>query len=667
MTSRSTLAILCLALFFVHSLAVGDDTPPDNLYDTPLEDLLNIQVSTASKQAETIDKSPAVLSIVSEREIEAYGAITLAEVLDRVTSSFMAGTLPLPYGMLSIRGDVTAEQNNHVLILLNGRPLRDSIFSGLNQDIYTAFPVASIKQIEVIRGPGSVLYGTNAFVGVVNIITKDASRPGVTPTLRYGSFNSKQVTGFAAGSTGDWQFSGGLSYFDNDGWDFTAADWKTSNTTSTTESMKAYRRTFGANLLGKYKKFTLNAYYDREDIPFMSSESANPRWDLRGNHLGSRISTDLGYEDEISESWKHTINLTYNHLATLKRVTGAFNDASSNDALLEWANYFSVSPHLSATLGAVYEKQTGTGTNQESGRKTVPNYNLDVFSVYGQAGYQILDPLRFILGGQAIKFSTNNLNVVPRAAVIYSFSPELGLKLLYSKAFRAPSSAERQLVVIEPTRTINMGNATLQPETIGTLDLQAYYQTKAFQASATFFTSRQQNLINPITSAGVPRYENIGDQNTHGVEVEGKILPAPEWTVQGNLSYQSSETDQGILDNGHMPNLIAKIGIHYHSEKGYSLGVFNAFHRSPRQVDNGNGDTHIVNPKLTYFNYLTANLVLHLNKIFPLGSFPESEFQLYGTNLIGKQVYYPEYVNGVINSFPGRPGRAVYAGLAMKF
>lgn len=639
-----------------------------SLYDTPLEDLLNFQVSTASKQVESFEHSAAVVDVLTQKEIEAYGAVTLAELLERMTSVYVTGTLPFPQGMLSIRGDVTAEQNNHVLVLLNGRPLRDSIYSGLNQDLYTAFPIQAIRQIEVIRGPGSVLYGTNAFVGVINLITREESTSLLETSVRYGSFNAKQVQTYFAKPLGEVNFSGAFSYFHNTGWDLTAKDWNNATTTSTTQSLQQYTRTTGGLLTAKYKNVTLNTYGDISEVPFISSDSSIPVWSLSGSEKIARITADLGYESELSSSWKTTLNATYNHLAATNSIPSSTNSASSDDLLLEWTHYLALSSKWNALMGATYSRQTGSAQHVQSNTRTIPWYAENVFSLYGQTTYQLLEPLRILGGAQVIKFSQADTSIVPRIAATYVLSSEWGVKALFSKAFRAPSQSERNLALIEPARPapITVGNPGLTPETISTVDLQTYYQGKNYQLTATYFLSRQANLIHPVTTAGTPLYSNVGDENSTGVEVEARYLPHPNWTLQGNFAYQKSRNDQGSEDDGHVPPMMAKYGVSYQSDS-YRVGLFHSFFQRPSQVDNGNGDTHDVNPRLNFYNNISLKVGLQLNQIFDWKTFPKTDVELYGQNLLGASVYYPEYVYGVINSFPGRSGRSVFGTLTMHF
>ena len=129
-------------------------------------------IITASKKQEKIQEAPAVVTVITAEEIKDFGCDTLYDVLQRLTSVQMAGSHMLPDNISVIRGDLETHYDNHVLILINGRPFRDSISGGQNGPLYQIFPVDVIDHIEFVRGPGSVLYGSDAFQGVINIITK---------------------------------------------------------------------------------------------------------------------------------------------------------------------------------------------------------------------------------------------------------------------------------------------------------------------------------------------------------------------------------------------------------------------------------------------------------------------------------------------------------------
>lgn len=113
-------------------------------------------------------------------------------MLNWATSIYTSGSYLYPDNAVSIRGDLLTQNDNHRLVLINGRPFRDVLESGLNSSIYLAFPVDAIDHIEIIRGPGSVLYGSNAYTGVINVVTKRPDNLTGRGKVLAGSFGTQK-------------------------------------------------------------------------------------------------------------------------------------------------------------------------------------------------------------------------------------------------------------------------------------------------------------------------------------------------------------------------------------------------------------------------------------------------------------------------------------------
>jgi len=110
--------------------------------------------------------------------LKRFGGNTLSDVLQRVPSLAFATGFFQDRSIISVRGDQFKVTSGHVLLLLNGRPVRESMEGGVTSEMFESFPIGIIERIEVVRGPGSVLYGSNAFSGIINIITKDVEKLG---------------------------------------------------------------------------------------------------------------------------------------------------------------------------------------------------------------------------------------------------------------------------------------------------------------------------------------------------------------------------------------------------------------------------------------------------------------------------------------------------------
>jgi len=156
---------------YILSVCVAEAEEMDDFFSMSPAELANISVSIATGTAKPAYQSAAVTTVITAEQIKTMGATELHQVLETVPGlhvSIQAVTNDPMYSMRGIRNEV----NSEVLVMLNGTrfsvPYKGSSMTGM------VLPVEAIKQIEVIRGPGSALYGADAFAGVINIITKKA-------------------------------------------------------------------------------------------------------------------------------------------------------------------------------------------------------------------------------------------------------------------------------------------------------------------------------------------------------------------------------------------------------------------------------------------------------------------------------------------------------------
>ncbi len=290
--------LVCLgllsALCSVGQSAEKNDSPQEEgleyllFSDIPL-------VITASKKEEKLKDAPSVVSVITEEQIKKFGATNLREILERAPSVYMTSSYLYHSGAISMRGDYQSHVNNHVLFLINGRQTRDPVFGGIDMPLLNSFPIQNIKSIELVRGPGSVLYGTNAYTGVINIITKDfgekttgeiGTQQGSYGTSRY--FASASLPGEAL------QVEAGVNYLKTDGWEF-----QTQDEARVTSSANMAEDNLGVFFRGKAKGFTLNGLFAKSNtddfgiIPLWPFDFVNTERDF----------VDAGYEWVMSDAW----------------------------------------------------------------------------------------------------------------------------------------------------------------------------------------------------------------------------------------------------------------------------------------------------------------------------------------------------------------------------
>jgi outer membrane receptor for ferrienterochelin and colicins len=656
-----------------------------------LEDLMRIKVTTASRKPESLLDAPAIMIVLTERDIQSYGSRSLVEVLDRTTSVFFMGTQENAQGALTMRGDATLGANNHILVLINGHPIQESTFGGTIHPFLRAFPLASVQQVEIIRGPGSVLYGTNAYVGVINVITKEWDGGG-TAGVSYGTFDTRTVSAAGGKTIGLLQISAGMSFSDDNGWDFTATDSVDTAKLAITRTMPWFDRKAAANLNVRIKGLNVDVFYAKTQAPHLSNSSATTSWLRYGISDTSQGMVDLGYERKVSTHWTSSLHATYNHLidrADYGEV--GRRDIRSNNFVVEWANDLRATDQINVVFGANVAKRTGSYYEAAYDWYGVPYYNRNNFTAFAQVDYRPIARLKLIAGGQLIKIpgfdsSVNggqNLTVsriaglaprfVGRLGAVVTLTEHLGAKLLYSQAFRQPSVVETDLVRYDEGEYSQEGNPDLKPEAIATADVQIYYGNDRLNAAVTLFDSRQSNVIAEIDAFEL--IQNFDRFRTRGVEAEALLRPVRNVELTAAVTYQrlNHQTAPVLSDLAiPVPPFMGKVGIVYRTTSGFTLGLHDSYFgtaRESRHIDHEDpsSNTQDVNPKAGAFHNVTANLAYRVPAFGFLRTGGTVTTNIYVSNLLGEKIYYAEYTSVNVNSIPGRPGRAVFAGVSFGF
>ena len=167
--------ILLLLLNSLNSFAQEIDTvTTSNLFELSLEDLMNVEIVSAVKQSQNITDAPSVVSVITENQIKERGYLSVDEALNSIAGIDIITDHYQPnLGIRGINGGLRS-WSRLLKVMIDGQ----SVSFRSNSDNYldaSLIPIEAIEKIEIIRGPNSALYGKNAFLGVVNIITKSGS------------------------------------------------------------------------------------------------------------------------------------------------------------------------------------------------------------------------------------------------------------------------------------------------------------------------------------------------------------------------------------------------------------------------------------------------------------------------------------------------------------
>lgn len=190
--AKCSFAFLPLTLAIAARAASEPSSAPEDFYNLSLAELGQVEISIATGNSTPLDRAPASASVIRASEISAMGARNLNDVLASVPGLHVSvSSLSRLDSVYSIRG-LHSGLNPHVLLMLNGIPVQYNAQGG--RPTLFRLPAASIERVEVIRGPGSAIYGADAFAGVINVITKDSSVIEATQVgVTSGSFGSREL------------------------------------------------------------------------------------------------------------------------------------------------------------------------------------------------------------------------------------------------------------------------------------------------------------------------------------------------------------------------------------------------------------------------------------------------------------------------------------------
>jgi outer membrane receptor for ferrienterochelin and colicins len=628
----------------------------EELVTMSLEDLLNMEVITVSKTAEKLSDAPGVISVITKQEMEMFGGTTLKDVLERVPGLIGSTVYMTDRSTIAPRGDQVLASSSHVLLLINGRPVRESLEGGIKSETFESFPVNVVEKIEVIRGPGSVLYGSNAFSSVINIITEEAKKNSAGVTGLTGESEAYGALGKVALKSGDFSLVAA-------GREFKKADWKTvynygnyynpgmSFDTTLTMNTTIPNTGTGVYLDMNYKKLRfMGSYTDWKHSYFVTDFQTVIPVPTYGDANWEKRFANLGYSLWVSEKWDMDFNVTYNR-SKFKTSSWPSTSRDSYEIIGEWTNFYNPIDKLNIVWGGLYNYFEGEEVTPDEGKITDgKRYSM---GAYAQLDYRLIEKIKLIGGLQANKVEKIDLNVVPRLGVIWFPIESINVKALYSQAFRAPSINELSINFSQMR-----GNPDLTPEQVSTIDLGANYHVEKLHAGLNFFYSKMTDLIYQDRSGAFPTYMNGIEVTFQGVEFEGKYYFNRNLLLIGSVLYQENEDKNKVENVTPIANLGAKAGIGYTSENGFTASIFNVYQGKLDQKFDAQ-----YNPTPEAYNILNIYCKYNFNKFFDAKSLQEFSLFIQADNVLDKELWFTDWGLLPGKTIPVNQGRAIYLGL----
>lgn len=538
---RATMLCLISAVLFVACRCIAQQPTPD-LSSATIEELMNIRVTSVAKREQALSDAPGAIYVITREEIRRSGVETLAEAL-RMAPGVEVAQISANLWAISIRG-FNSQFSNKLLVLIDGRTVYTPTFSGVfwnEQDLL----LEDIERIEVIRGPGATMWGTNAVNGVINIITRSSEdTEGLLAGAEVGTL--QQFTGFGRyggriGRAGHYRIyvkharrvdlpvDGGLT--GDDGWGSTRGGFRTDWQLNPT------------NFLTVQGDGSSGSPYDY--VPLWLSTAPFPGYSgfHGGNMLarwrrvapsGSELRVQVDYDD-ARESFPGIIELRddsfdvdlQHNIVLAKRHQIVWGGTFRNVRARSW--------------GSAYAQM-------EPAART-----LRTFSGFVQDEVTISPTLHLTAGSKFESNEFTGLEIQPTLRLMFAPSKRHAAWAAASRAVRSPSAAEMGARTFFPYTTaagtvlaLLMGNPHIKSEEL--LSYEAGYRTQLtqrFSVDIAGFVNRYHHELGLAVAPTIPPAPDIvpltiwnaGKRKTYGIEAAAAYTPLKRWKITGSYSW----------------------------------------------------------------------------------------------------------------------------------
>ena len=651
----------------------------DHLFVLSLEELLKIKVTGSTLTPKELKTVPAAVTVFTHKQILNLGLDSLDELMNLVPGfqSYRSSLSPIDYPF-SARGRRIGSSGSEILILENGMRLADPRTSG-GANMVPKYPLMQVERVEFIRGPGSAVYGSNAMMGVVNIVTRTHVNEAA---VSVGSFERGKAHVLAQKHTADLSLDLFVSVDGDNGDDYRVQNTFGSGELDTQDPRQL--SDLNVQINWRHMKFKLHHnQYEVED--FYEVDNVSNGFNQRNGEL-SVFSVQKAFEFKGGAS-NIAFDYTRSKLAFSFQITPAGALASNSsppstdpqfgrvtlnntrEARLLWHNDWNIHPHASLQFGVELRQITVPEAFIESNfdsadlisgatpiryygslQDTVPvqaRSSTEIVGLYGQYQSSVFESTHLTLGLRHDHFSKVGGQFSPRFALVHEVNRHHSIKLLYGQAFRAPTEDELHL----QNNSVISGNPDLEPETVQSSELIWLAQWPTLGVSVGYFESRYKDAIAQVPGeSAAAKYDNVHQDASKGFELEVNQQITDAWLLRGAYTHIFESPQQSLREsdrlgsftlNYHQPNWNGNLSASYQGSK-----------KMPALDDQGE--------RLTLDSYwqLAGKLRFFINS--------NLQFFIQGKNLLDKVYLTPPAINELTTGIPNR-GREVLTGLVFEF
>ncbi|WP_201345050.1 TonB-dependent siderophore receptor [Thiohalobacter sp. COW1] len=540
-------------------------------------------VVTATRTERDISEVPASVSVITSEEIEkstAQSADELLQGLAGVDVRHSMGVLSVgTSNKVTMRG-MGGLTEARALMLIDGVPVNEVWSGGVE---WNQIPVEDIERIEVVRGAGSALYGSNAMGGVINIITKKPSEETQTKvTLGYGSMDTKDGSASMSGSAGKWGYrlSGGITR--SDGYQPLPENKLKATSIDKGAERENFRGVLSYDLTDSSLLSLTGEYYHHQTTGTYDIPGYNP-FEQKNKVLSAKYNNRLGGGRELSATlYTKSEDSSYDNANYLTGyTTNRFDSVSEQSNVggnLQYTAPFSSSGAANHVITTGLDFRQGEIDRQDtyydgSGRFIQVKGSQRYAGLYAQDEIFLMDDdLVLNIGGRydywknydgynydtvASPVETNfedasHSSFNPKLGAIYQLNPSTAIRGSVGKAFRAPNLYDLYRTYIATSTMIYYPNADLGPEKVLSYEVGLDQQLgDSATLSVTLYHNDAEDFISTLSitctdPAFTSCYEkqNVGEVSTQGVEVDFRYAFTRHWGLSANYTYNRSEVEK---------------------------------------------------------------------------------------------------------------------------
>lgn len=576
---------LCLpgTLLPLASHAAGESDESPELADMSIEQLWEIELPTvyaASKRTETTLAAPSSVSIITSDEIRKLGYRHLTDILDSVRGLY--SSYDRNYHHTGIRGfNRPGDYNTRILMLIDGQRLNDAVYNAVGTGTDNVLDIDLIERIEVIRGSGSALYGSNAFFGVINIITKDAAAyDGVELAARGGSPESYRgratygnvfENGLSAVMSGTYYWNSGdgtLFYSEFD-------DPTTNDGIVEDRDSDRFGSAFVDLTLGD---FALQGAYSRREKVVPTAPYETEFDTSKTRTIDETAYLNLVFERPILEDGRIEARGYYQHYYFKGDYFYDYADPGDPADLVvnrDRADGDLLGFELRGSKPVFTRHLLSLGGEvRHNVRQDQRNFDVDPHfvylddertategGVYGQANIELHPKVKLDLGVRYDHFESFGDTTNPRVALIYSPTEHSAVKAIYGTAFRAPSAYELYYHDGEET---TKANHDLLREKISSYELigEHFFNSRLYGTVASYYYQIEDligQVVDPDDDLAV--FENVDKVRAAGISTELKYQTTAGLLAKASYAFQrawNTDTDKTLSSS---PQHLVKLSL----------------------------------------------------------------------------------------------------------